>query len=122
MNINITKILDPGIVDKERLVMKVVSSDDIGRYIVFDTVETGPSTFSSRPKNVYWFPDGEVSAGDLVVLYSKKGNSTKQKNPDGTTTYFFYWGKQTSLWNNSEDGAALLRIENVDFKPRRKSN
>lgn len=118
MNIKITRIINPGVVDKERLLMKVIASDDVGRYVVFDTVETGSRTISSRPRNVYWFPDREVKAGDQIVLYTKTGISTQRKSDDGSTIFFFYWGKREPLWNKPGEGAALLEIESFEYKSR----
>lgn len=47
MNIKIVKIIDPGLQDKERLFMKAVASDNIGFYIVFDTIQTEPGKFQA---------------------------------------------------------------------------
>lgn len=118
MNIKIVLLTEPGIPDKERLVLRVASNDNIGRYIVFDSHEISPGSISSRPKNVYWFPDKNVSAGDYIVLYTKVGVNSELKNSAGTTTHVFYWGKNTPLWLSTGDGAILIKAESWEYKTR----
>jgi hypothetical protein len=38
MNIEIVKITDPGVNNQERLDLKVISSDNVGAYVVIDTI------------------------------------------------------------------------------------
>lgn len=50
MNISIVKITDAGVGDKERLHLKALNSENIGYYVVFDTIQTEPGKVSSAPK------------------------------------------------------------------------
>lgn len=117
-NIKIKYILEGGIANKERLVLKVTGPDNIGLYFVFITTETKPGYISSFPKQTYWFPDREVKSGDTVVLYSGNGTNSQKVNADGSTTYFYYWGLAKTVWNSGNDTAALLKIEQWEYKTR----
>lgn len=116
--VKIKSIVDPGISNDERVVFKATGSDNLGLYLAFSTRETKPGFISSSPKNVFWFPDQEVKMGDLVVLYTKQGSSSQRKNTDGSMIYFYYWDINTTMWNNSTDSIALLKIEGWEYKSR----
>lgn len=102
MNLQIEGIRDPGNLAKERVVFKALKDIDIGYYIVFSSISTGPDQFSSGVRHTFWFPDQEVRANDLVVLYTKSGNSSKLKK-DETTSYFFYWGLSEPIFKVADD-------------------
>lgn len=110
MNVVIDKIVDHGH-DDERIVLRVVAADDIGNYLVLDTTYSGDGGVSNKVRHPYWFPDQEVGEGDRVVLYTKKGTQYSKTNKDGTTTYIFYWGLDSNVWNNDGDCALLLHID-----------
>lgn len=118
MLINIFTISDAGIPNQERLVLKVWGFDNLGNYIVFNTQKSILGGFSSSPKNVFWFPDKNVKIGDLIVLYTKKGVPSQSINKDGSTTHFYFWGQEKTLWNNNFDGAVIIRAENWNFAAR----
>lgn len=116
MNIKIKRTVDNKNLEKERIIFNVVENDFLGAYIVLKTKKTGEKTVSSRTEGTYWFPDKDVKKGDLVVLYTKKGINTEKKNGDGTTTYFYYWQMENTLWNNVEDVVLLTRLQEWNFE------
>lgn len=97
MKIVIKYIKDFGNPEKERVVLKVNAPTDIGQYVVAESVKVNENAISSEIKNQYWFPDQELKVGDLVVLYTKRGEKKSVLNKDGSTTYFFYWGLENPL-------------------------
>lgn len=116
--IKIFSILEHGVANKERVVFKVVGIDNVGKYIAFHTNETTPGQISSKPKNVYWFPDQQVKAGDYIFLYTGVGINTSFVNKVGTMTYVYYWGLSLTLFNTPQDSIALLRVESWEYKSR----
>lgn len=116
MNINIRKVLGNGDLENERVILDVIQNDLLGIYLVLKSKELNESTVNSRTEGTYWFPDKDVKQGDLVVLYTKKGVNTEKRNEDGTTTYFFYWNMDGTLWNNPEDAVILSRLESWSYK------
>ncbi len=116
MNIKIRGVSDSTTSDKERLVLEVLRDDDIGYYVVFDTTFTKDGNVSNKVRHSYWFPDKKVKTGDLVVLYTKSGTDDEKASKDGSTSHFFYWGLDKTIWNNEGDCAVLLEAKNWSVK------
>lgn len=110
MKIKITKIIDHGHND-ERIVLDITEDTDIGEYLVMDTTYTVKGQVSNKVRHPYWFPDKKVKKNDRIVLYTKKGNESSTVNPNGSTSYFFYWGLNSNVWNNDGDCALLLHVD-----------
>lgn len=111
MNVVISGVRDAGDSGAERLVLKVLQADDIGRYAVFDTEASSDGQPTTRLRGAYWFPDKKVKPGDLVVLYTKPGEPSEKVSASGATSHFFYWGLDRPTWDSGNDCAVLLRIE-----------
>jgi hypothetical protein len=109
MDVKLQKVLDIGIYDKERVVIKVERDIDIGRFGIFKT-NVNLNELTNKVQNVYWFPDKLVKAGDMVVLYSKLGITSEIKNTDGSTTHFYYWGMTSAIWSGPKNGTVLFSI------------
>lgn len=122
MKLEIAYIKDSGNLEKERTVFKVTQPTNLGIYLVSQSVETSENTFSSRIRNVYWLPDQELKAGDLVVLYTKKGEKRSTINEDGSTTYFYYWGLDKPMTSVEKTCVVLLeaswRIKGVSMNDK----
>lgn len=114
MALKINSIGDKGIHADERIGFTVLSSCDIKKYMVFRTRFT-ESGFYNISKNAYWFTPREVNAGDRVVLYTKKGNSSVKDNSDGSKTYFFYWGLDEPIFTDAVNGVVLVDINNWEL-------
>ncbi|MDO8407788.1 MAG: hypothetical protein Q7S95_00940 [bacterium] len=108
MQLKVKKISDAGIYEKERIVLEVTSNTQIGNYFVLKSKRTAPGKISSIISEVFWLPDREVKKDDLVVIYSKLGKSSTKVNESGSTSYFFYLGKNLPVWNSKDDCALLL--------------
>ena len=65
---------------------------------------------TTEVKNTFWFPDEQVNAGDNVVVYSKRGTTRKKLLGDGRTAHFFYWGQESSLWEDEGVAPVLLYV------------
>ncbi len=110
MKVNIRIIKDKGELSKERLVLKVLGTTEIGQYLVCDTTYNDDDSVSNHLRHVFWFPDKIVETDDYVVLYTKKGRDKQYKNKSGSITHAFYWGLNKTVWNKKGDGAVLFRI------------
>lgn len=107
MKIRIKSIVDKGVPDRERLVLRVLQDVDIGDFMLIRTGFEG-NHVTTRVVNTFWFPDRSVSAGDIIVVYSKRGYGKEKEISDGRTAHFFYWGQDTPLWNNDDVAPVLL--------------
>ncbi len=116
MNIKIKGVRDAGDENQERVVLEVLADDDIGQYLVCDSTFTKDKVVSNKLRHVYWFPDKAVKKNDLVVLYTKPGRRTEKTNSDGSTTHFFYWNLESTVWNQDGDCAVLFEARNWHAK------
>ena len=98
MKIKIDKIKDKGIIDKERVVIRVISNTDIGDYLLLLN-EYYEDDVTSYVHKAYWFPYKRVKAGDLVVIYSKAGKDGEKELKEGGSSHFYYWGMKEAIWN-----------------------
>jgi hypothetical protein len=96
MKLDIKEIKDNGAHD-ERVVLIATEDCDIGRYFAFITKLSEGKIVYNNIKYPFWFPDKLVKKGDLIVLYSGKGTDNFKINTDGTTSYFYYRGLDTSI-------------------------
>jgi len=110
MKIEIVKIIDRGLANKERLWLKVVANTNLQYYIVFDTTYTSPNSISNLQRHAYWFKSKEVKAGDYVVLYTKQGTPSEVVGENGTKTHFLFWGLDRTIWNDTGDCAVLFEV------------
>jgi hypothetical protein len=116
MKLEISSFADVGQLQKERIVLKASSDIDVGDYAIFRSWTRDGAKPTSGRKTAYWFPDGEVRAGDLVVLYTKKGQSSTKALDSGHTAHFFYWGLDSTLWDEGGHGACVLRVSEWKFR------
>lgn len=118
MTLGIRAVRDKGNPEKERIVLAADSTEDIGQYILISTTYQSDNSVSSRMRQTLWLPDQKVSAGDLVVIYTKKSKKsiTFKTNEDGTKTTFVYWGLDGSVWDIDAACAVLIRIDEWSWK------
>jgi hypothetical protein len=116
MSMRIKHIKNNGAAKEERIVFEVLKDADIGYFLVFDTTYTQDNKVSNELRHPYWFPDKNVKAGDLVILYTKQGTNTSRKNDDGTSSHFFYWGLDMPILNNDKDCIVLIEARNWKVK------
>ncbi|MFH0757347.1 MAG: hypothetical protein V2B15_08680 [Bacteroidota bacterium] len=111
MDLVLNSIGDRGNLSEERISISVTKACNLKFHLVFSTkmYEKG---FYNRSEKTYWFYPKEVKAGDKIVLYTKTGTDSYKENPDGSKTYFLYWGLNASLFINSDDGVVLAEISN----------
>jgi len=114
MEIVISSIGDKGNINNERIGLKVLRDCDLKYFQLFKThfVKEG---FYNRAYASYWFTPQTAKAGDLIVVYTKKGDDSIKKNSDGTTTYFLYWGLNEPIFTGSNKGVVLAQIEDWEL-------
>ena len=72
MQLELKSFADAGVLDKERLIIRVLADVNIGSYVVLRSKKNDNGMPISGTKDAYWFPDVKVSRGDLIVLYTKR--------------------------------------------------
>ena len=105
--ITIRSVADKGDAEKERLVLAARVDMDIGDYILIQTgFLDGSVTIDIH--YTYWFPYKKIEAGDLVVLYTKSGQSSQKELEEGKKVHFFYWGLSEPIWSTEDRSPVLL--------------
>lgn len=107
MKVQIRSVEDRGDITHERLVLRVRRDVEIGDFMLLRTAfaEGHPTT---RVENTLWFPDMSMSAGDIVVVYSKSGSIKQKKISGDRTAHFFYWHQDSTLWDDDNFAPVLL--------------
>ncbi len=110
MELKILYVKDGGDESKERIVLQATDDCDIGTYVLFNTAYDG-KYISNKIRYSFWFPNKDVKSGDKIIVYTKKGEEKFKENRDRNSSYFFYWGLDTTIWSKGEDCAGLIKIE-----------
>ena len=110
MKIEIVKILDRAVGNKERLWLKVLANTNLSYFVVFDTTYASNGRISNLQRHAHWFSPKPVKTGDYVVLCTGKGIPSQQPNEIGGMTHFLYWGLENTIWNNAGDCAVLFEV------------
>ncbi len=117
--LTIETIIEGGVGNRERIFMKALMDENLGKYVVLHTKELGKGRISSSPISFLWLPDREVKGGDFVLLYTGvAGKNNSFSNNTGTTTHVIFWGLIKTIFNTAEDAVALLRIDDWTYKAR----
>lgn len=109
MKLKLSSIADKGDFQKERVVIRAIDSTGVGEFVLLCTGVNDDGGLNIGVVNTYWFPDKEVRAGDLVVVYSKTGTNSEKALDNGTNkAHFFYWGLSREVWSSSRVAPVLL--------------
>ena len=111
MKLLIKFVKNHGDLAKERIILKALENVDIGSYMIADTTYIDEEQVSNKLRHTFWLPDVKVHKDDLIVIYTKVGNESIQKNKSGSKTYFFYWDLDRTIWNQDEDAAAIFLVK-----------
>jgi hypothetical protein len=114
MEIVITGFGNKGDLANERVGLKVLRDCDTKFYLLFKTSFSPNNIFLNRTNASYWFAPRNVKTGDQIVVYTRAGNDSQQVNPDGTTTYFLYWGLSQPIYGTGDSGVVLTEIKSWD--------
>lgn len=110
MNIEVVEILDKGIANKERIVLRVLGFTNLSYYALAHTRLISTNSISNDIKNTYWFNPLEVSPGDYIIVFTKKGIISSVQNTEGTKTHWRYWGFKNTVFTTPNDCAVLFEI------------
>ncbi|SPF45111.1 conserved hypothetical protein [Candidatus Sulfopaludibacter sp. SbA4] len=104
------KILNRGILATENVGFKVLRDVNLGLYMVLATVEVAPNRVYAGSRPCYWFEARNVKAGDMVLLFTGKGQNTQSPSQDGHTNHFYFWGAGVAMFPGPTSKAVLVEI------------
>lgn len=116
MDLAISRISAEGDETREYVYVRVLRDCDVGAYILADTTYEGHELVSNRLRNVFWFPDKRVRAGDAVVVRTGPGIDNISRLKSGGTLHRFYWNLNRPVWNDEGDAAVLIKVETWSFQ------
>ena len=117
MKVRVERIRDAGTLDRERLVLRVLATTDIGYYALLRTKYDAETVLAGNC-DAFWFPFGAVHKDDLVVVYTKRGVMKEKLLEDGAKAHFFYWGLDYPIWDADDRGAVILFAPVWKDRPR----
>jgi hypothetical protein len=111
MTLAMRRVVEPGNIARERLMIRAVADVDVGKYVLCRARSDGDLVFA-EVDHCLWLPDQRVSRGDLVVVYTKAGTAKEKPAADGrTTNYFFYWDLSAPIWGSENHSAVLMHVD-----------
>lgn len=116
MNLKIRRFRDRGDLSGERIVLVSSEDMDVGKYLLLKSRTVNKDEVSTDLKDCFWLPDLSISAGDLVVIYSKAGQNRSKEYGDGSKSHFMYRGLKSAIWGDDADCAVLMEISSWSMK------
>jgi hypothetical protein len=109
MDLKILSIHGKGDYSKEYVVLRAINDCSLNFYALADTTFFGADHISSRLRNFFWFPDVNVNAGSIIVLFTRPGTDSSDFE-NGRVIHRIYWNLNRAVWNNTGDAAVLFSI------------
>ncbi|MEW5620462.1 hypothetical protein ABGT18_03890 [Pseudomonas putida] len=115
MELKLLGVRNQGDASQEYLIIKVLKDCNLNKFMVCDQTFGSDGSASNKHRHVHFFPSFEVSEGDYVWLNTRQGSYYKGLTQDGSRGHAFFWGLNSSVWNESGDRAHLVKISGVEF-------
>lgn len=120
MELTILQVNGRGAASTEYIIFSVLSDCNLKNFMVCDKTFNSDGTPSNKHRHVYFFPSCEVKAGEYVWLNTGPGTNRKGQTLGGQRAHEFFWGLNSSVWNDSGDKVHLIKmsaIETLDVPP-----
>lgn len=108
---------DRGKANLERIPLLVNASIDVGCYGLMLGF-SGPNNHSTPIKDhMLWLGDGALNQGDWIIVYTGEGEVRVENwnTPAGSKVYSVHWGKQTTIFANSNVVPILFKLASVNI-------
>ena len=115
MKLKLRSIVSAGELDKERLTLLVTDRTDLGDYLVAQA-EFVEGQLTTNLIHTIWFPVKSVEKGDLVVIYTKRGQNKERSLLSDRKSHFFYLDLDNSIWEEQSRGAVILHAPTWESK------
>jgi hypothetical protein len=107
-------VSDPGVSGKERIVFRPTEQINLVQCgILLGWRETGGIT-TPLNNEFFWFGEAIATPPCWIVVYTGKGQYT-QGIYNGHPVYFYYWGKDTTVFNVREIIPLVIKFGGVQF-------
>lgn len=113
MSLQIVEVRDKGDLESERLLLKVNEDINLKGIVVMDNTYNSDGELSNIGEHAYKFPSKDIEKGDYIFLFTKirPNNALTESEKEGgnPVSHYFYWGRDTTVWNIDGDVCTLLR-------------
>lgn len=114
-NLRIVGVFDRGEPNKERVVLKVRSMCNLGKYAVLVTRSRGDEIVPG-PSRYLWLPDRNAEPGSYVVVYTGPGELREgTMRNSGAPALVLHWQSNRVLFSDPEVIPAIIRIERLAY-------
>lgn len=107
MKLSSSFIVNHGNLDREAAVFRAKSNINIGDYLVLQTGTDG-DVVNNDTLHSFWFPDRDISGGEYIVLWSKRGNTREVDSKEHGKLHYFYWGLEEPIWGDPNRALVFL--------------
>ncbi|MFG0669427.1 hypothetical protein ACF8E6_02540 [Pseudomonas sp. xss_1] len=114
MELKIHSVSGRGSSSSEYVIIDVLKDCNLKNFMICDRTFNSDGKPSNKHRHVYFFPSCEVKKGEVVWLNTCPGTNRKNKTSDGRLAHEFYWGLNSSVWNDSGDKVYLIKMEAID--------
>lgn len=112
--LEIVGVYDRGVPNKERIVVVVEETVNLGQYGLMIGVRAANGLALPIRDNLFWFGDGIVNKGEWLVIYSGPGKPMVTEMPDSTDkVYSIHWGRENTMLANPLLMPILFRADAV---------
>jgi hypothetical protein len=109
MKIALRSIIEAGDARRERITLRVNEPADIGDFMLTRNYQVGDEV-AIGVLNTFWFPYSLVDKGDLIILYTRSGESKTKPLENGSRAHFFFWGIDKPIWASDDTSPVLMHI------------
>lgn len=114
-------IIERGVPNKERVVLKPTIALDISPYVVFAAVRTAPGTDLISPlrDHMFWFGSAFLQPNDWIFLYTGHGTPSTFPASDGNgQVHTLYWGHSLTIFHDPQVIPAIARFNGLQYEAR----
>ncbi|MEK9810634.1 MAG: hypothetical protein VW362_09320 [Candidatus Nanopelagicales bacterium] len=119
MKISVVSIENQGDREKEVVTFAVEQECDLHSYLVANATFAPDDHITKMFQDTYWFPSRKVKEGDYVLLFSRNGEDTEQKNNLGSTSHILFWGAPDAVWHEKDTEIALFELSGWSLEKTR---
>ncbi|WP_157766878.1 hypothetical protein [Pseudomonas mosselii] len=114
MELKIVRVDARGSASSEYLIIKVLQDCNLKQFMICDKTFNSDGSPSNKHRHVYFFPSCEVREGEYVWLNTCPGKDCKNRANGGQRAHEFFWGLNSSVWNDGGDKAHLIKIAEIE--------
>jgi len=115
LELKLLPVADRGVPNRERIAIYVKETINMGQYGVMIGHAVVDRTAIPYQDNLFWFGGGIVNKGDWILLYTGKGTPRTDKGEvTGGKIYSVHWGRESTMFVNTNVVPILFRIDAVD--------